>query len=268
MKELKDEEIRKTIQALGDSICLEEADSERLFQKIRLRTEERRTFMRISKGKKLALALAAVLVIGSVSAIAAGKVASLSSSTDLREAIQSAEETAREAGSIFGVTPDYAEYFENGYQFDRGFVTAVEMADENGVSMGAYPEVQFDYLDSEQAEAEAVFLTVSNPPETLRAQWEAEGAEKQKQETVYGDITLYTSEDQYLFLPPDETPTEEETALEQEGKLFISYGTETREERVFRSVSWEKDGLHYLLSSYDSGLVVSDLVEMAEAIIK
>ena len=61
MKELKDEEIRKTIQALGDSICLEEADSERLFQKIRLRTGERRTFMRISKGKKLALALAAAL---------------------------------------------------------------------------------------------------------------------------------------------------------------------------------------------------------------
>ena len=72
----------------------------------------------------------------------------------------------------------------------------------------------------------------------------------------------------HLFLPPDETPTEEETALEQAGKLFISYGTETREERVFRSVSWEKDGLHYLLSSYDSGLEVSDLVEMAEAIIK
>lgn len=113
MKELKDEEIRKTIQALGDSICLGEDDGERLFQKIRLRTEERRTVMRISRGKKLALALAAVLVIGSVSAIAAGRVASLSSSTDLKEAIQSAEETAREAGSIFGITPDYAEAFEN-----------------------------------------------------------------------------------------------------------------------------------------------------------
>ena len=140
MKELKDEEIRRTIQALGDSIFLGEDDSERLFQKIRLRTEERRTVMRISRGKKLALALAAVLVIGSVSAIAAGRVASLSSSTDLKEAIQSAEETAREAGSIFGITPDYAEAFENGYQFDRGFVTAVEMADENGVSMGSIPQ--------------------------------------------------------------------------------------------------------------------------------
>ena len=267
MKELKDEEIRKTIQEFGDSIFLGEDDSERLFQKIRLRTEERRTVMRISRGKKLALALAAVLVIGSVSAIAAGRVASLSSSTDLKEAIQSAEETAREAGSIFGITPDYAEAFENGYQFDRGFVTAVEMADENGVSMGAYPEVQFDYRNPEQA-AEEVFLNVANPPEALRAQWDAEGVQKGKKETHCGDITLYTSEDQYLFLPPDETPTEEETALEQEGKLFISYGTETREERVFRSVSWEKNGLHYLLSSYDSGLVVSDLVEMAEAIIK
>lgn len=268
MKEIKDEEIRKTIRALGDSICLEEADSERLFRKIRLRTAERRTVMRISKGKKLALALAAVLVIGSVSAIAAGKVASLSSSTDLRDAFQSAEETAREAGSIFRVTPDYAETFENGYQFDRGFVTAVDMSDENGVSMGSYPEAQFDYLDPDQAEAEAVSLTVSNPPESLRAQWDAEGVQERKQETVWGDITLYTSEDQYLFLPPDATPTEEETALEQAGKLFISYGTESREERVFRSVSWEKDGLQYLLSSYDADLAVSDLVDMAKTIIK
>lgn len=268
MKEIKDEEIRKTIRALGDSICLEEADSERLFRKIRLRAAERRTVMRISKGKKLALALAAVLVIGSVSAIAAGKVASLSSSTDLRDAFQSAEETAREAGSIFGVTPDYAETFENGYQFDRGFVTAVDMSDENGVSMGSYPEAQFDYLDPDQAEAEAVSLTVSNPPESLRAQWDAEGVQERKQETVWGDITLYTSEDQYLFLPPDATPTEEETALEQAGKLFISYGTESREERVFRSVSWEKDGLQYLLSSYDADLAVSDLVDMAKTIIK
>ena len=62
-------------------------------------------------------------------------------------AFETATKTALEAEKSLGSTPDYVEAFNNGYRFERGFVTFVDMADEDGVNMGAYPEAIFDYME-------------------------------------------------------------------------------------------------------------------------
>ena len=76
------------------------------------------------------------------------------------------------------------------------------------------------------------------------------------------------AEERYIFLPPDGQPTKEESELEAEGELFISYGTDEREEKLFKSVAWKKEGLSYLLSTYDEDLDIDELLEMAREVIE
>ena len=269
MDKMSDEIIRKNIKKAAERISLDEGRSEKLFSEILERTEERRKVMSISRGKKLALAMAAVLAVGSITAIASGRVATLTLGTNLEDSYVNLADMEREAGKVLGEEPDCAETLGGEFKFDRGFVTGTDMADENGVDMGSFPEAIFDYRreGNEGENLSLLSLSVSNPPESLREQWTAEGVNDEKTEEIYGDVTLYLSEDKYLFLPPDETPTEEEKALEKGGELCISYGTDEREEHIFKSASWEKDGLRYLLSTYAEDTDLTELSDMAKEII-
>ena len=47
---------------------------------------------------------------------------------------------------------------------------------------------------------------------------------------------------------------------------MISYGTDQEERKVFKNVSWEEDGLHYLLLT-DQDVTLSQLMDMAGEII-
>ena len=259
-----DDRLGKYIKDAAENIGLEASESEKLFSEILLRTEERRKIMSISKGKKIGLLMAAALAVGGITAIAGSGIASLSSSTYLNEAFETATKTAIEAEKSLGSTPDYVEAFNNGYSFERGFVTFVDMADEDGVNMGAYPEAIFDYA----GEGQPVSLNVSAVPEILSAQWEAQGIDSKKDVYEYNGTDLYTAEERYIFLPPDGQPTKEESELEAEGELFISYGTDEREEKLFKSVAWKKEGLSYLLSTYDEDLDIDELLEMAREVIE
>lgn len=265
MDRISDDSIRKRIKEAAEGINLDEAESEKLFSEILEKTKERRKVMSISRGKKLAIAMAAVLAVGSITAIASGRIASLSIETNLKDAYLNIEDMKTEAGKALGAEPDCIENPGYEFIFDRGFVTYVDMTDDEGVGMGSYPEAIFDYKRGETEEP-SLSLSVSNPPESLREQSAAENS-KGKIEKAYGDIKLYLSEDKFLFLPPDETPTEEEKELERSGELCISYGTAEREEQTFKSVSWEKDSLRYSLSTYDEDMSLEELSDMAQRII-
>lgn len=87
-----------------------------------------------------------------------------------------------------------------------------------------------------------------------------------QKEEEYNGILLGATEDQYLFLPPDVTPSEEDLKLQDEGKLYISYGSSQEERKVFRNVSWTKDGLQYLLYTYEDKSL-DEMINMAKAYI-
>ncbi|MBR5467628.1 MAG: hypothetical protein IKU80_00195, partial [Firmicutes bacterium] len=83
----------------------------------------------------------------------------------------------------------------------------------------------------------------------------------------YNDITLKYSSNDYLFLPPDATPSEEDLALQEAGELFISYGTAEEERKVIENVTWVENDIYYTLMISDGNLGEDGLMEMAKEII-
>ncbi len=102
-------------------------------------------------------------------------------------------------------------------------------------------------------------LTVSKPLEGIQ---EYAGIVTQ----TYQGMELSGKVDQYLFLPPDQKPSEEERQLEAEGKLFISYGSDEAEHETFTSVSWNEGSFVYLLSTFENA-EVSEMMEWAKTVI-
>ena len=83
----------------------------------------------------------------------------------------------------------------------------------------------------------------------------------------YNGIALELTADNYLFLPPDAQPSAEDQELEQAGELYISYGTDKEERKTFQVVSWEEDGLSYMISDFSGEYGFEDLLQMAKEVI-
>ena len=77
-------------------------------------------------------------------------------------------------------------------------------------------------------------------------------------------ITYYFSQSDYLFVPEDYEPTEEELAAEAAGDLFISFGSDVREEKVCVSLHWNTNGQGYSLLGMDLNMDADELLDMAK----
>ena len=84
-----EEEIRQVITEAVSDAAFPEEDSRRMLDRIHSSVGERRRTMRLTK-KQTGLAVAAALVVlGSITAVGAGRIASLSSSVSLNAAVAS-----------------------------------------------------------------------------------------------------------------------------------------------------------------------------------
>lgn len=52
------------------------------------------------------------------------------------------------------------------------------------------------------------------------------------------------------------------------GHYYISFGSDRIEMKNYRSVIWEKDGIRYMITGFDTGLSANDLFKMAQSILK
>ena len=80
------------------------------------------------------------------------------------------------------------------------------------------------------------------------------------------DVKVSCRTDKYLFVPADYEPTDEEKQMEENNEMFISYGSDSREEKIFTSVKWEQNGLVYSIFTF-SDITFETMFEAAEQII-
>lgn len=232
--DFEDEALRQSVQEGMQGISWTRQQEEDRLQEIHRAMEERSRTMKL-RGKKMVLAVAAALAVtGSITAVAAGKITGYYSSTNLDEAIDSPEELQAQGRKQLGNSLIVAGQLGDGSAFNRGFIHDVEGRDETGAVMLTYPTVWMDY-----GEVSVDVMRVQDVQE--------EGGKEPDYQETYQGVLLEGTADPYLFLPPDEKPTAEEEALEAAGELYISYGSSQREEMVYKGISWEKDGLHYLM---------------------
>lgn len=249
-----EEEIRQVITEQVSSADFSDEDSSRILRQIHSSMGERRKIMRLSKKQAGLAAAAALVILGSITAVGAGRIAVLYSHTSLNEEVTSYEEMKARGTESLGKAPQMVEEFSGGQHFKRGFATMIDAADAAGQMVGSYPEISIEYSGAEELN-----FSVSKPLEGV-------GHSAAQVTEEYEGIVISGNKDQYLFLPPGEEPSEEDKKLEAEGRLYISYGSTAEERRVFTSVNWQEDGLFYHLYTYED-VSLEEMIGFAKEVI-
>lgn len=256
MNREKDEWLSKAVKAELEAADLTRQEYDRCLAGIHEQIKERRFKMKFTK-KKIAVVFAAALTVaalGTVTAVAAGKITSLVSWTSAEDQVSTIAELTENAKKRMDQVPNFPERFSNGLAFQKGSVVTVEGQDENNNPVSSYPEVMLSY-----GEKGSMNLSVQPHMDIFPE-------EKGQRQENYKGIQMGLSEDKFLFLPPDAQPSEEDLQLEKEGKLSISYGSSKEERQIFKNVRWTMDGMDYMIFTFDD-IGMDDLVTMAKEVV-
>lgn len=255
MARTSEEDLKRFIKTELDSIT-PDMDEERQLLEIRKKLNKRSDCMKFRKNK-LAAAFTAVVIItilGTVTAVAAGKITSLVSGTD--KSVNSITELRELSKTQMKASPKIPDNFTNGMAFVKGCVSQVKGMDEDNNQVITYSEAVAYYGENPQ-----VILTSEVHQDAI-----SEEADIPGQKEVYQGIELTAVKEQYLFLPVGREPSKEDKKLEEEGKLMISYGSGQEERKLSKSVKWSENGIDYLMFSFEN-VEVNSLTAMAKEVI-
>ena len=269
-----DRSIRETLHSCADTLSA--PDDMKIRVNFALQNPVKR---RRHSWRKMTVALVAVAAVAVVGAVAGG-MGSITSHSWSDQRLSYADTLSHMQGVSADATAP--EAFANGFTFNKGYdtettaenagasedrsaVTAVYTKDgvELALSVQKPYTVFGDFAaadktneSAESADAQAVAATGGESAEgKVTATKEVNG------------VTLSFCDQQYLFVPVDYTPTDEQAAAEKAGDLAISYGSDEVETSNFQSVEWEKDGLSYMLSGAKTGLDADTFFTMASELI-
>lgn len=253
MNENWDRQLKERMALELDQVKMTEETDRWILNGIHQQINERSKIMRFSRKNMLVALAAAIAVTGTITAIAAGKIVALSGGSNPDDAFHTAAELEVQAEKKLGGEIYIAETLSDGSTFNEGYVNTITGEDETGNTVLTYPEVYVSYGADHSVSLSAHKAADSIP----------ESSKPALAEENYKEITIRANEDQYLFLPPDAQPGEEDLKLQQEGRLEISYGSSEVERQVFKHVSWTKEGVVYRLFTFgDTSL--EELVGMAK----
>lgn len=256
-KDSWEEKIKDALTLECDGMTASRALKDRIDEKI-VESEKEAGNMRQLSMKKLVIAVAAGCLLVSGGVFATGRAVSLTSHHDHRDDIREYGELS-EVERQLGYTVDAVEEFANGYRFDHMELDDVKGKDGEGNEVYAFKSLDIVYKKSGE---NRVNLVIEKPVE---ASVKNESPDAVR---VCGDITVYYDTVTNKQVPPDYVLTEEDKAREAEGDFYISVGTQEVEIHQNQTVTWDKEGVHYLLLGFDLNLSAEDMLDMAEEIIE
>lgn len=210
-------------------------------------------YMKKTSVKKVAIVAAAVCALTGTICMAGGKIAGYIGGTRIGSQTSDFSEVGKLEKKL-DLAVHAPEAFTNGYAFADASITDFDALDEDGVKVGDESELYITYEKDDRLLNYIVKKGANSLSET-----ELEGAQVIEQDGV----TYYYVTNNYLFLPPDGEPTAEEQAAEDAGELFISYGSDEREEKASYDLQWNVDGQAYSLMGFDLDLSAQEMVDMA-----
>lgn len=249
-----EERISRTLTQQAESLQVTSADEERMRCSVHRRIEEE-SGMRKWSARKIVIMAAAVCVLGTITAVAAGKVANTSSHGYLTD--QFTYDKLGEMEAKVGFTTRMPEEFDNGYRFDTGLPIERTSTDDSDQVVQQATDLSFTYKKSGMpdvsvyVESTTLYGAPENPDQTFD----------------HNGITVSYQADQYRFVPPDYQVSEEEQAKMDAGELAISYGSDQVEDQVIKNLSWQDGDLHYEIITSDSSLTAEEMAQMAGEII-
>lgn len=247
-------QIRHTLLSRSESIQVTSADTERMERSVHRKIEEASVMRKWNTGKMIVV-VAAVCVLGSITAVAAGRINQINSQSSHVNNFTYGQLGAME--KRLGFVTKAPEAFSNGYRFSTGVPVESSGMDQEGNVVGKGEDFSLDYKKDGQPD---VYLTVENT-----TMYQGQGHPDQVFE--HNGVSVAFNIDRYRFVPEDYQVSAEEQAEMDAGKLVISYGSEEVTNQVYQGVSWEQNGICYYMNSFDSSLTAEEMVQMAGEII-
>lgn len=249
-----DKRIRKSLWRQAESIQTGSSDMEIMKRAVYRRIEEG-SGMKKWNIKRTFVTAVAICAAGSITAVAAGKIVSVSGSSSHKDEFSYSQLADME--DKLGYPTNVPEGFSNGYTFDTGVPVHQEASDETGNIVKSAESLDFTYKKEGQPE---IYISVENI-----GLFEEEGPYDEKFD--HSGISLRYSRDQYMFVPPDYEPSDEEKAKEAAGELYISYGSSQVEHSSVQSMIWEEEERVYILTTMDNPITAEELAHMAGEVI-
>ena len=248
---------KEAARQMAEQIHMSETSKNRILERIHMEIrerEERSINMRRISGKKVVLAVALVAALAAGTAVGAGKIAYVSSGHSVNQIDYASAKEVMESEKLGGLAKA-VQTFSDGTAFKAGYYMDVEAQDENRNKVGTYPKISVMYSKN-------LTLTINKP---------LDGVGSDRYPTVlseeYEGIPIKVERMDYLFLPADVKPSEEDQKRLEEGSLEISYGTDKEERRAFLGATWEEDGIKYLLFTMEGGFSEENLLAKAKEVI-
>lgn len=238
-----------------NNMYISEEHKNKLLRKIRNSNKKERFIM--FKKKVILASAAAIAVIGAaVYAASNGLVTGwFSSSSSIPD--YTSLPTKLECLKQVGYEPILIDSFENGYSFKNGSVVNNNRTDENGSSVEAFKSFSFRYeKDGDTVYFEQERYTSESAP--------SERPEKAELAATENNTDIYYTAADYKFVPPDYELTDEDKKAEENGDLFISFGSDEIEYSTMTNVSWQNGDMYYSLMQMDGKLSKEELTHMAE----
>ena len=253
-KNIIDNKIKETLNITASKIEVNKNTMEITKRNVLHNIEEAEN-MKKTSFKKTALIVAALCIVGSITAVAASGFTMTVAHSFLNEEVKSFEQVA-EITEKADMDLKYVENFSNGYEFKSAIPVYGNYEDqETGTSSPQWTDISITY---ENKDGENVMMSVSSvlPP-----------SEENTLSENYNGIEIGYYSYNALFVPPTYELTEEEKALEASGDIVVSYGTDKVEKEFIESVSWSDNGLNYSLITQNGSLGSDGLTKMAKEII-
>ena len=253
MARTSEDQLKRFINTELDSIT-PDMDEERRLLEIHKKLNKRSNCMKFRKNKLAAAftAMVIITVLGTVTAVAGGKITSLVSGTD--KDVNTITELRELSKDKMKASPKFPDKFSNGMAFVKGNISHVKGMDEDNNQVITYSEAYAEYGN--------------NPRVVLSSQVHQAILEENQsgQKEVYQGVELNSSVMQYVFLPEGQEPSEEDKKLQEEGKLMISYGSDQEERKLFKSVNWSENGIDYTLFTFENE-ELNSMTAMAKEVI-
>lgn len=250
-REMWEQALCDALDQKAQSLIITSQDTERMKSCVRRRIEEEPS-MRKWNAKKMIIAAAAVCVLGSITAVAAGKITMSSGYSSHNEEFTQYSQLAAKAAEL-GFEAKAPEAFSNGYQFTYGVPVHNKGMDEDGNVLRETDSLSVGYKKAGMAditidiEGTAIYDEASEADQTFE----------------YKGITLRYSSDHYRFVPPSYEVSAEEQARMDAGELYVSYGSDKVEDKVTKGIDWDDEGVRYYMLSFDNTMSSEEFYQMA-----
>lgn len=255
-----DAQLRETLHACVDHMEAEDNMKARIDNML----ENKQTRTKKPVWRKLAVGLAAALCLTTVGAFARGQVTALVSSLrveDMRFSVEELQKDSEKVAEGICIPESLA-----GYDFQKGSIEYTDKMDENGNRFGTYPEVSADYGTSINIDGQVLMYTARRYDTELDGggllpqDYEGQPYEVRK----LNGVEVFYRADEYLFVPVDYELTAEEQARMDANELYVSEGSDEREEEYFQTVTWQIGDVVYSIYNWDATMTADEMFTAAE----